>query len=219
MVYGLGNNGAKELRQRFGVEPDKVDWAIKNRTVNRFYLEHTLAVADVMVAIELACRNSKQARLIEMEEFASAKEHWNVTMRYREKSETLGVVPDKVFALEFPNNPHKTALIFLEADRATMPVLRRGLKQTSFFRKMLAYNASWQQKLHASFFGHQRCRVLVVTTSPQRIASLIEANRSLNSGRGSGLFLFIERDAVIQCENLFSLPLRTGRDELVALAA
>src|SRR5687767_11991783 len=64
IVYGLGNKGAKELKQRFGLEPDKVDWTSKNRTVNRFYLEHTLAVADVMVAVELACQNSNQARLI-----------------------------------------------------------------------------------------------------------------------------------------------------------
>jgi hypothetical protein len=35
---------------------------------------------------------------------------------------------------------------FLEADRGTMPVTRWTLSQTSFFRKLLAYEATWTQK-------------------------------------------------------------------------
>jgi hypothetical protein len=126
LVYGIGSNGARELTQRFGVESSKVDWTSKNRAANRLYLEHTLAVADVMVAFEIACRNSQQARLIEAEELTSGKEHWNVSLRHRGKSEMLGVIPDKIFALEFVAR-HETALVFLEVDRATMPVLRKGL--------------------------------------------------------------------------------------------
>jgi len=217
ITYGLGNKGAQELAQRFGVEPGKVNWTDKNRCINRLYLEHTLAVADVMVAIELSCRDKEQARLIEMDELTTAKEQWKVTVRHRGKSETLGVVPDKVFALEFPDQPHKTALVFLEADRATMPVVRPGLKQTSFYRKMLAYHESWQQKLHTSLFGHKRCLVLTVTTSPQRVGTLIETNRAFNAGRGSGLFLFIEKTAVRDCKNFLALPFRNGRDETVTL--
>ena len=218
ITYGLGHKGARELAQHFGIEPGKVDWTDKNRSINRLYLEHTLAVADVMVAIELACRDKAHARLIAVDEFATAKEQWNVTVRHRGKSEKLGVIPDKVFALEFPNEPHKTALVFLEADRATMPVVRPGLKQTSFFRKMLAYHESWQQKLHASLFGHQRCLVLTVTTSSPRVGTLIDANRTFNNGRGSGLFLFTDKNAVRACENFLTLPFRNGRDETVTLA-
>jgi hypothetical protein len=46
------------------------------------------------------------------------------------------VIPDHVFGLEFNN---QRCWYFLEADRATMPVTRGNLDQTSFYRKLLAY--------------------------------------------------------------------------------
>jgi hypothetical protein len=218
MVYGLGSNGAKELKQCFVIRADKADWTSKNHAVNRFYLEHTLAVADVMVALEIACRNSNQVRLVESDEFAFAKERWNVTVNHRGEGKTVGIIPDKIFALEFSNQSRETALIFLEADRATMPVVRQNLKKSSIFRKMLAYHESWRQKLHTSLFGHQRCVVLTVTTSPERIGKIIEANRVFNKGRGSGLFVIMDGKAVSACEDFMALPIRNGRGDMVTIA-
>jgi hypothetical protein len=83
----------------------------------------------------------------------------------------LGVIPDRVFALEFADQNGKTNRIhfFLEADRGTMPVTRRHLSQTSFLRKLLAYEATWSQSIHRTKFGINRFRVLTVTTSPARV--------------------------------------------------
>jgi hypothetical protein len=221
MVYGIASKGARELQQAGGSESGKVDWMNKNRAATRFYLEHTLAVADVMVAVETACRQSTNIRFVPHEaiERQSNREplQWSVSVRHNGESEKLGVTPDKVFALEFPARPNKTVLVFLEVDRGTMPVIRKHLKFTSFYRKMLAYQESWQQRLHASLFAYQRCLVLVVTTSRERIATFVEANRPFNNGRGSGLFVFADKDAVGGKQNLLRAELQNGHAETVTL--
>jgi hypothetical protein len=223
MVYGLGNKGARELQQRGGHESGRLDWASKNRASTRVYLEHTLGVAEVMIAIEIACLGKTDIRFVPPEAIQRKSNRqplqWSVNLRYKGKSERLGVIPDQVFALEFVGQPDKTLLVFLELDRATMPVSRGHLQSTSFFRKMLAYQESWQQKLHTSLFTYQRCLVLAVTTSRQRVATLIEANRSLNNGRGSGLFVFTDKDVVGRTEDLLRVKLQNGRDEAVSLGA
>jgi hypothetical protein len=116
----------------------------------------------------------------------------------------LGVVPDQVFALEYSGQEGGTerAFFFLEADRGTMPVTRRNLSQTSFRRKLLAYEATWFQNLHRRRFGFHRFRVLTVTTNAVRMKSLLDACAQLKSGRG--LFLFADRSVLDQPAEILS---------------
>ena len=119
----------------------------------------------------------------------------------------LGVIPDRVFALEYQDQTGQVQrrYYFLEADRVTMPVVREKLAQTSFYRKLLAYEATWANKVHQRHLGIHRFRVLTVTTSVARVKSLLDACSRLQ--RGHGLFLFadesvLQRDllsAVWQC--------------------
>jgi hypothetical protein len=104
----------------------------------------------------------------------------------------LGILPDRVFALEIPDGggKHQRRYFFLEADRGTMPVKRRNLSQTSFYRKLIAYEATWSQNLHRTRFGFNRFRVITVTTSTGRRNSLVDACSELE--RGHGLFLFAD---------------------------
>jgi hypothetical protein len=69
--------------------------------------------------------------------------------------------------------------------------MRSGLTQTSFYRKLLAYEATWTQKIHQRHLGIHRFRVLTVTTIAARVKSLLEACSQLK--RGHGLFLFADR--------------------------
>ena len=56
---------------------------------------------------------------------------WKVTVSGRMK---FAVTPDRVFGLEFTSSGGKPtrAFYFLEADRATMPVIRQNLSKSSF---------------------------------------------------------------------------------------
>jgi DNA-binding Lrp family transcriptional regulator len=218
IVYGLGNKGGSLLRQELGAAFRPLAWGEKNRAVGRIFLEHALLVSDVMVALELACREAGQVRLLTPDEIAPircGKAHrrpfqWKVKLPGGLK---LGVVPDRVFALEFPGEDGGTerAYFFLEADRGTMPVKRRSLTQSSFYRKLLAYEATWSQSLHRRRFGFHRFRVLTVTSSTDRVKSLVEACGELRSGHG--LFLFADQSVLKHPYFLFTPLWRSGRDE------
>ena len=210
IIYGLGNKGAALLKQKCG---PSVRWGEKNRSVGRIYLEHALLVSDVIVAMELGCRNVDGVHLLGSNEFPHVQRSfkWHVNIGGGIK---LGIIPDRVFGLEYTNNAGSVerAYFFLEADRGTMPVMRRSLVQTSFYRKLLAYEATWSQGLHRSQFGFHRFRVLTVTTSPERVKSLINACSQLE--RGHGLFLFGDCSALDQ---VFSPVWQTVRQSGVSL--
>ena len=188
MVYGLGRKGVTLLKQEFGID---ASWHEKDQGIGRMFLEHAVLVSDVMVSIELACRKSGDVRLLYEDQLALQSLQWRV--KVRQHSVTLGVVPDRIFALEYANQAGEVQRVyfFLEADRGTMPVVRSGLAQTSFYRKLIAYEATWTQKIHRRQLGIHRFRVLTVTTNAMRVTSLLEASSRLK--RGHGLFLFADR--------------------------
>lgn len=195
IAYSLGNKGAAWLKRELSLKFHRLDWKQKSR-VGRLFLEHALLVSDIMVAIELACRNRKDIRLLSADDLRIAKMRepfqWKVDIGQRQK---CGVIPDRVFGLEFSG---KQCWYFLEADRDTMPINRSNLDQSSFQRKLLAYGATWSQNLHRTRFGWQRFRVLTVTTNCQRVQGMIEACQGL--AHGHGLFLFAEANDLLQSD-------------------
>jgi len=209
LTYGLGNKGGALLRQEHGLAVDSDAWSEKNHAVGRVFLEHALLVSDVMVSLELACRK-RGVRLLYEDELALPTKRqpfqWWVKIAGGVK---LGVIPDSVFALEYTNQygQMQRAYFFLEADRGTMPVVRRGLAQTSFYRKLLAYEATWTQKVHQRHLGIHRFRVITVTTIFARVQTLLEACSQLK--RGHGLFLFADTSALEK--DLFSPVWRNGK--------
>ena len=105
----------------------------------------------------------------------------------------LGVIPDQAFGLHFEDEPEgrNRAFFFLEADRGSMPIIRRGLQETSVYRKLLAYTETWRQGLHTAHFGMKHFRLLTVTTSLTRVRHLLDAASRLPGG-GSPLLLFAD---------------------------
>jgi hypothetical protein len=221
IVYGLGSKGGKLLKKELGSQFPLVRWGEKNRSVGRIFLEHALLVSEIMVAIERACRQTG-IRFISEEELSRSiapdgkptRFRWNTSIAGNRK---LGIVPDCVFALEYPGNDGASirAYFFLEADRGTMPITRRTLTQTSFFRKILAYEATWAQSLHHTKFGFHRFRVLTVTKSPERVQSLVNACADLK--RGHGLFLFADQSILSEPDLLFASKWQTGRGHFDSL--
>ena len=203
IAYGLGNKSSSLLQL------NPASWGEKNRGIGRMYLAHALLVSDVMVLLELACRQHG-IRLLHEDELnlpVEAPLHWRVKIRDGIK---LGVVPDRVFALEYLDQKGQLHRVyyFLEADRDTLPVVREKLSQTSFYRKLLAYEATWTNKVHQRHLGVHRFRVLTVTTGAKRVNSLLEA--CLRLQRGQGLFLFAD-ESVLQKE-LLAAVWQCGKD-------
>jgi DNA-binding Lrp family transcriptional regulator len=209
LAYGLGNKGGALLRRELGIAVDSDAWSEKNHAVGRVFLEHALLMSDVMVSLELACRKHGVRLLYEDElELPVEKQPFQWWVKIQD-SMKLGVIPDAVFALEYTdqNDQMQRSYFFLEADRGTMPVVRKGLAQTSFFRKLLAYEATWTNKVHQRYLGIHRFRVLAVTTIAARVQTLLEACSQLK--RGHGLFLFADTSALEK--DLFSPVWRNGK--------
>ena len=210
-AYGLADRGAELLRLTETPSLRALEWSAKNRAVKHLFLEHALLVSDVMVSLELACRQHGGVRFLKSDKLplpAATRSRlepfrWKVSLNGGTR---LGVVPDCVFGLEFADQPpeRSRAYFFLEADRGTMPIARNGLHHSSFYRKLLAYEATWLQELHRKHFGFNRFRVLTVTTSTDRLRHLVEACRQLD--RGQGLFLFTDLNSFLASLDPLTLP-------------
>lgn len=209
IVYALGRAGSRMLEK-----PGRKRSRYDNRNIKQLYLQHTLLVADVMTAFVRACRASGRPRLLTEEQLAEASDNrqtfrWSVTVREGKDSRRVGVVPDRTFALE-SRATNERVVFFVEADRATMPLTRGSLTQSSLLRKLLAYEATWREQVPKERFGAARLRVLLVTTSPERATHLAEMCAKLPHGRGIFLVTDAETLASATAEgaagDVFELP-------------
>jgi hypothetical protein len=228
MVYALGSRGAEVLAAEGEQRRGGVRWHTKNRNLSRVFLHHTLAVADVMVAFEVACRSREGVRFISPEEVlagapASTRRlrlpfRWQVEVRVDGRAHRLGVEPDRIFGLRFESLPENRqhVFFFVEADRGTMPVTRKGLAQTSFTRKLLAYRETWRRGLHTAHLGIPNFRVLTMTTNRERVEHLVAACRSLPGG-GARLFLFADEES-LGLGDILGHEWVNGRGEINCLA-
>lgn len=191
LIYAPGSKAS----HLFGA-PDNLDWTKKNRTARQPYLEHTLLVADFMVALECALRDLRGVRLIraaEIEEDFRLKHgrdlrSWTMTASISH-AVSVSSAPDKVFALEFAETGRRNYFL-VEADRSTMPISRRSLGQSSFKKKLLAYHHGHAAKRHHELWGIPGFRVLTITRSAARIESMIAAVKEITGGKGSNVFVF-----------------------------
>ena len=228
MVYALGNRGALLLAEHDGMDRAQIDWTWKNRSVGRQFIDHTLMVADVMVAAACASRFHPDVKLMEAKHILAAApdatRHAGNPFKLKTRTSYGGslvdvsVIPDAVFGLDFTVERRRKYFL-LEADRATMPIVRPDLNQTSFTRKLVAYLAGGgKSNAFGAHFGIGNFRVLTVTTSAERMATMIDALKELTGGAGSQQFLFVDRTALRDCSDLLSLVWTTGKGDRVSLA-
>ena len=206
MIYALGNAGAELLSNRFQMRLPDIYWTEKNRRVKEKFVEHTLGVADFMVAMEIACKEAGNIRMISREDIlASAPEatrrkrhpfRWLTRVHWNNEWVEISIVPDAVFGLHYTDKPEgkNKAYFFVEIDRGTMPILRRDISQSSFARKLHSYSDTFERKLHTELFGIRNFRVLTVTTSAERIGTMQAAFKAeIASKAPVGMFLFAEK--------------------------
>ncbi len=217
LIYALGNKGAT-LDAWTGI-----DWTDKNRDVKRPYIEHALMVADFMVAMECAVRNRPGIKLVRAREIIAdvarspgiAIRAWTMTAVVPGAETEVAVTPDKVFGIEFTDTGRRNYFV-VEADRSTMPIDRPSLAQSSFRKKLLVYHHGHKAKRHAALWGIPGFRVLTLTKSRDRIASMIGSLQAITADKGSNVFLFADSRHV--CSNdPFALEWLSGKSEVVAL--
>ena len=200
IVYALGDRGAAVLVQRDGLaQGPRVSWTQKNTEVGRPFLEHTLEIADFAVGLRESLKGRDDIQLVDGDDLLATLPpetralqkpyRLSVPVIYRSMRHEVGVEPDYAFSLVRPRE-RRRAFFLVEIDRGTMPVERHDLKQTSILRKLLAYQTLWKAKRHETHFGWRNFRVLIVTTSPERIANIQAVMAGHATLKESVLFLF-----------------------------
>lgn len=223
MIYALGGRGQRALSEQgheCGIERD---WTERNKRAGAKFIAHTLALADVLVGMEIACRDHGEIKLLdEREILLSAPER---TRQSREPlrlsvpglSNRIGVssvVPDGLFGLSFPDD---TASYFLlEVDRGSMPVTRSRFDRSSFSRKLTVYWEVWKAGRHVQHLGLKQLRVLTVTDTRKRLEHMLDVVREITGGKGSGFFLFATFDE-LNADSPLEASWTNGRGEPVRL--
>ncbi len=192
LVYGLGSAGGRVLKERLAARVGPTDWRSRNRSYTRENLDHTLAVTDYMVSLELACRARPDVQLIRFEDIlkdapAATKRsaypgRWSVPVQWSLAKAEVLLIPDAIFGLrvERAGQPARRTYVFLEVDRGTMTIAPAKRVQESdaflyratILRKLLAYAESYRLALHKEYFGISAARVLFLTTSEARAEAM-----------------------------------------------
>lgn len=194
-VYCLTEKGRKVLQSQavpvFASAP-----RLKSATFV-YSLTHDLLVSEIVTTIRAAAA----ARDIEFlwhhqvltpsntnDKKALHQMRWSVSTKSHGKNRRTFVIPDAAFCLRPVGE--SPIWFFLEFDRGTMPVVRSDPNQTSFIRKIHAYQETrragtlWKRHQIPGF------RVLVVTESRKRLRSLQKATTDCFQRGESSMFLF-----------------------------
>ena len=204
LVYALGQRGARALRAHGHLVDDRVHWTEKNKRAGAIFIEHTLAIADFLSGVEVACRTRGDIELIREEQVLAgapdATQGAREPLRFAVDKVVMGrhqrfsVVPDGLFGLRFPDD--NAAYFMLEVDRGTIPISRSDGKgrssawQKSIMYKLATYWEGWKAGRHVEQFGLKQMRVLLLTSSEERMQHMLSVVGELTQGRGSAFFLF-----------------------------
>jgi hypothetical protein len=223
LVYGLGRRGAQALRTHSHGLNHGTDWTERNKRAGSSFIGHTLAVADFMIKLELACRQRTDVALLRQaaviveapERTRTAREPLRLVVPGLDnKIGIASVIADGLFGLAFPDGT--AAYFLLELDRGSMPVVRSRFEQTSFKRKLRIYWEAWKAGRHVAHFGVKQIRVVTVTESRARLNHMIDAVKEITDDKGSNFFLFAEKSRLANASPL-DVQWTSGKGELVRL--
>jgi Replication-relaxation len=226
LIYGLTRPGAWLLRKHgYDVRRRVLYETDKQRQAGWRFIEHRVDISEFMVKLELACQNRSDLGLIQRAQIIDAADKSQRDRRIRlyanvridGEHKLLSVDPDEAFGLHL-TDAQKESFFFLERDRGQMPVHRRKNKEQSYFaKKMQTYYEANRAGEHEREFGLPNFRVLTVTTTKERVADMVVAQKEIVGERGSNLFLFID-DESLRDNNPLEANWVTGKGKVVKLS-
>jgi len=184
-VYQLDRKGAELLAQVKGIDPGDLDWSVDRNKVEHVFVQHALMVSRIRTVFTLAMRARPSVKLLfwrnDNETRDSVKLDDDDPVYKGARRETLPIVPDSFFGLEWPG---ARGYFMLEADRSTMP-------RQDFLNKLRAYWLWHKAQGHTKKLQINRFVVLTVTLSKERARHLFEDSKKADDrGSGSAMFWF-----------------------------
>lgn len=235
LVYGLSNRGARLLHAQGHHIDAEMDWSENCRRSGVAFIDHSVARSRFLAGVEVAVRGKGDIGLLHAADVIARSPETTRRARQPLKWETyiLGeggrqvaasVIADDLFALQFTDNTE--AYFLVEIDRGQMPVRRRAnveeeiggkrRMRTHYMHKLATYWHGWKRGRPLQQFGVEKLRVLTITTSIERIGTMLDALREVTGGKGSELFLFIEEETLRNTNPLEALWV-TGKGREVQL--
>jgi hypothetical protein len=206
-IYALAPAGER-LLQELGIAEQNVTDLVRNGRMGAIRaFPHAMMICDTLAAIELGARADPQVRFITWPEIIArapqaTRKSSNpfaipVTVRHsfvntgQTPSARFHLIPDGLFGLEYTQRSGKRAYRFfaLEAEHRNR-VDSRGLKQTSFLKKVLGYRHILEHELQKAHFGVTSLYLLTVTPTASRIATMQETVHAVYGTAGFPRFLF-----------------------------
>lgn len=167
-LYVLDRRGVEVLRTERGY--DTLKWYSDSTDFSDTFLEHSLAINEVYIALSLACR--KQGFTLEswQTENEVKSDYDYVSLKTAKgKVERLPILPDSIFSFIAHGRRHRC---LLELDRGTMESAR-------FKDKVRAYIAYHESGMYQTRYESQSMRVLTIIstrhTGEKRLANLKKA--------------------------------------------
>jgi len=219
LVYSLAHAGARILAQLDGASLRDYNWTTKAKARTAKTIVHAIHVADTMAAFAKSI-HTRAFRLIDhqqlLPEFPESTRNgpkgsspFALRVEIGEpglERRSLTVVPDRLFSVHAGKRFH----FALEQDEGTMPVRRwrnrnkrlLSFDDTSIARKLVTYDAAWQQDLHLTRWGFRQFRVLFVTTNRRRIDEMLDAVQFITDGKGTRFFAFTDLATLLASDPL-----------------
>ena len=222
-IYAISTKGYRYLAKNGYVANKRTDYTKLNREFTNKPKEHRLLISELLVKFKASSR-AQGVRFIDSNEILKnspkniQEQHkpfkWREMVGFKGDDKLLAIEPDRVFGLQFPDRGEgrDKLYFFLEADTGEMPTERKTLARSAIFKKMLIYLETHRNKTHARKFNINNFRVIFYTSITDRVANMVAANKKLNNGLGSRVFLFVDQDRLITNDPLKMLW-QNGRDE------
>jgi hypothetical protein len=173
-IYSIDYRAASVLAKNDFAEPQALKFAIRRNKTDLKYIEHQLIISNFRVALTLALKNKKEAKLLFWRQDNDLRDHVEVVGSG--KTKTLPIAPDGYFAIE---DERGKMYWFLEADRYTMDHHR-------FFLKMKAYYLWWEKKGHTDKFDIKNFRVLTICPNNTMLERRLEVTKKVKVAKSNG---------------------------------
>jgi len=176
VTYELGNGAKRALADHGTSSNDARTW-LTNEAHRQF--AHSLLVCELVASFELGTLHASDLRFIPWAEILAkapeATRRSAVPFRIPVPGPSAGLVPDAIFGLEYRAGGKRTyRFVALEADRGTMPVVRSNPAQSSYGKKIAAYQETLTRGAHRSHLGLPNLLVLTVTTNEPHLRQIIK---------------------------------------------
>lgn len=218
LLHLLDKKAVPILADELGVFVEEIDWKPSDNRIGWQFIEHTLAINDFRIAIDLAADQNRFQVSTWLDEKTLKRKEMKERVHITGPdgaSQYVTVVPDGYFRLTADGYDYDR---FVEIDLGTETGRSSKFGRRTFLRKLRGYAAFYRSDNYEKKYGTDAIGVLTVTTSKRRLANLIDLVPDADE-EGSDMFWFTTLDRIsartVLTEPIWEIAGKKGKHSLV----